>query len=198
MGKSRKSKSVRARITIYDHLRQNSLEFVSALTSEPLGFTTKASPSSRVDAILGKFCTFKGNAIEETALVFENERLNNNATLASSGIRGDAQIGVLTVQPPSYTCPSCGAVTSLQEMRDDLDDIREYIRECADKLGYSSEPGYDYEKEGAPPPPATLSSTEVLEWWCEENYKEYGTMLPPYKDYEDPGCPKCPPGEFGT
>ena len=90
------------------------------------------------------------------------------------------------------------AVTNIQQMRADLDDIREYVFLMADKLGYSSEPGYDYEKEpGLPPPPATLSSTEVLEWWMAENYKEHGTMLPPYEVDEDPddaGCPKCPLG----
>ena len=79
-------------------------------------------------------------------------------------------------------------------MRADLDDIREHIFIMADKLGYSSEPGYDYEKEpGVPPPPATLSNAEVFEWWCEANYKEFGTMPPPYTVDED--CPKRP---FGT
>ena len=76
--------------------------------------------------------------------------------------------------PPSYTCPSCGAITNIQEMREDLDDIREYICECADKLGYSSEPGFDYEKECRVPPPATLSNKEVFEWWCDEHYHDYG------------------------
>ena len=50
-------------------------------------------------------------------------------------------------------------------MRADMKNIREYIFECADKLGYSSEPGYDYEEEpDMVPPPATLSDKEVFEW----------------------------------
>ena len=87
--------------------------------------------------------------------------------------------------PPSYTCPSCGAITNIQEMREDLDDIREYICECADKLGYSSEPGFDYEKEFRVPPPATLSNKEVFEWWCDEHYHHYGVGT------DDAACRKC-------
>ena len=87
--------------------------------------------------------------------------------------------------PPSYACPSCGAITNIQEMREDLDDIREYICECADKLGYSSEPGFDYEKECRVPPPATLSNKEVFGWWCDEHYHHYGVGT------DDAACRKC-------
>ena len=112
--------------------------------------------------------------------------MSNKATLAHSGIRGTARVGVVDV-PPSYTCPSCGETTTIEEMREDLDDIREHIFGCADKLGYSSEKDYDYEKEpGMVPPPETLSNREVFQWWCAENFNEYG--VEPGND--DATCPK--------
>ena len=102
------------------------VEFYKAISGEPLGYTVKARPGSRVGALLPGLCAVTGRVIEETALVFGDRRLCNKATLAHSGIRGAARVGVVNV-PPSYTCPSCGAITNIQEMRKDLDDIREYI-----------------------------------------------------------------------
>ena len=105
--------------------------------------------------------------------------MRNKVILARSGIQGSAQIGVLSV-PPSHSCPSCVAVTNIHEMRADMKNIRAYIFECADKLGYSSEPGYDYEKEpGMVPPLETPSNREVFDWWCDEHYKLYGVEPPP-------------------
>ena len=156
-----------------------SVELSSAPTAEPLGFTTKARPDSRVGDLLPGLCSAVGRAIEETALVFGDKRLRNKVTLARSGIQGSAQIGVLSV-PPSHRCPSCGAVTDIHEIRADMENIREYIFEYANKLGYSSEPGCDYEEEpDMVPPPATLSDKEVFEWWCDEHYKLYGVEPPP-------------------
>ena len=168
--------------------RLASVEFSSALTGEPLGFTTKARPDSRVGDLLPGLCSAVGRAIEETALVFGDKRLSNKATLARSGIQGSAQIGVLSV-PPSHSCPSCGAVTNIHEMRADMKNIREYIFECADKLGYSSEPGKDYEEEPDMVPPPLRSPTKVFEWWCDEHYKPYVVELSPGNDHA--ACPKC-------
>ena len=91
-----------------------SVELSSAPTAEPLGFTTKARPDSRVGDLLPGLCSAVGRAIEETALVFGDKRLRNKVTLARSGIQGSAQIGVLSV-PPSHRCPSCGAGGASQE-----------------------------------------------------------------------------------
>ena len=104
--------------------RLASVEFSSALTGEPLGFTTKARPDSRVGDLLPGLCSAVGRTIQETALVFGDTRLSNKATLARSGVQGSAQIGVLRV-PPSHSCPSCGAVTNIHEMRADMKNIRE-------------------------------------------------------------------------
>lgn len=160
------------------------VEFYKAVSGEPLGYTVKARPGSRVGALLPGLCAATGRPIAETALVFGGRRLSNKATLAHSGIRGTARVGVVDV-PPSYTCPSCGKTTTIEDMREDLDDIREHIFWCADKLGRSSEKDYDYEKEpGMVPPPETLSNSEVFDWWCDEHYK----MLDPELGL---ACPKC-------
>ena len=71
-------------------------------------------------------------------------------------------------------------------MRKDLHDLREYIVECNRKSGYTKSV-YDYEKEpGMAPPPETLSNHEVFQWWCAENFNEYG--VEPGND--DATCPK--------
>ena len=115
--------------------------------------------------------------------------MSNKVTIARSGIQGSAQIGVLSV-PPSHSCPSCGAVTNIPEKRADTENIREFIFEYTNKLGFSSEPGCDYEEEpDMVPPPATLSDKEVFEWWCDEHYKPYVVELSPGNDHA--ACPEC-------
>ena len=142
------------------------VKFYNAISGEPQGYTVKARPGSRFGALLLGFCAATGRAIEETALVFGGRRLSNKATLAPLGIRGAARVGVVDV-PPSYTCPSCGAITNIQQMRKDLHDLRAYIFECGIKLGESV---YDY--DNAPDmvlDADTLSNREVFQWWCDEH-----------------------------
>lgn len=69
--------------------------FKWALSGEPIALEIQAQPWTKVLKLLSDICEAIGRNIEETQLVFNDRRLSNKETLASSGMRGLVQIGVV-------------------------------------------------------------------------------------------------------
>ena len=124
-----------------------SVEFVWGLSGEPVGHTATAKPGSKVGALLAGLCAATGRNIEETALVFETRCLENGSTLARSGLRGNAQLGVV-LKPPAFVCPVCGGVTEIPEMREYIHKTREARKRLVDRFRAAGQPEKDLQKMG--------------------------------------------------